>query len=257
MMPSFTDVAFEVSGGVARLEIARPEKLNALRHETMDEVLAALRIAESDPEVRCLVITGRGRAFGAGYDLSIPPTTAVPELGEVLERYFNPVIAALRASPLPIVAAVNGPCAGASVGLALACDVVIATDDAYFYEPFVGLALVPDAGNTVFLTRMLGRGRAGPMMLLGDRIAADEARFWGLIWRTCAREDFEPMVGRIAERLAGLPPTAVAATKRLIGETCEADLDVRLAAERDAQSVAGRSPEVQDKIQRFFVVRRS
>ncbi len=256
MTPPFHDVAFDVSGRVARLEIARPDKLNALRDETAGEILAALRIVEARAEVRSLVITGRGRAFGAGYDLSVPPPTMPPELGDVLERHFNPLIAAMRASRLPIVAAVNGPCAGASVGLALASDIVIAAEDAYFYEPFVGLALVPDAGNTVFLTRLLGRGRAAAMMLLGERISATEARDWGLVWRTCAPADLEATVAAIAERLAGLPPAAIAATKRLIGEAAEADLADRLAAERDAQAIAGRGPEVLDRIERFFRARR-
>lgn len=256
-MTGFRDITFSVAEGVARLAVARPDKLNALRETTVDEILAALRLAEADPQVGCLVLTGEGRAFGAGYDLSAVPRDATPRLDEVLERHFEPLVAALRQSRLAIVAAVNGPCAGASVGLALACDVVLAHRDAYFYQPFVGLGLVPDAGNTVFLTRILGRGRAAPIMLLGDRIGAEEARDWGLVWRVFAPELFEAEVARIAARLATQPRNAVAATKRLIAEASETDLPERLAGERTAQGIAGRGDEVKVAIDRFFDNRRS
>lgn len=255
-MTGFRDIVFSVAEPVARITIARPAKLNALRGETVDEILRALRLAEADPQIGCLVLTGEGRGFSAGYDLSTVPRTAPPHLDEVLRRHFDPLVAALRQSHLPIVAAVNGACAGAAVGLALACDVVIAQRDAYFYEPFVGLGLVPDAGNTVFLTRMLGRGRAAAMMLLGDRITAQEARDWGLVWRVLPAETFEAEVARTAAGLAAQPRHAVAATKRLIGEACEADLGERLAAERTAQGIAGRGDEVKAAIARFFGERR-
>lgn len=255
-MTGFTDVTLTIADGIARLTVVRPERLNALREATVEEMRVALRLAEADPTVGCLVLGGQGRAFGAGYDLSTVTSEALAALDDVLERHFNPLVAAMRASRLPIVAAVAGPCAGASVGVAAACDLVIATREAYFFEPFVGLALVPDAGNTVFLTRLFGRGRATAAMLLGERISAAQAERWGLVWQVCEPGDFDEAVDRVATRLAGLPARAVAATKRLIREACEADLADRLAAERDLQGIAGRDGTAMAAIDRFFATRR-
>jgi 2-(1,2-epoxy-1,2-dihydrophenyl)acetyl-CoA isomerase len=252
----FADVSYAVSGDIARIAIRRPGKLNAYRDETADELRAALSFAEDDGSVRCVVLTGEGRAFGAGYDLSTIKPDELPALDHVLEEHFNPLVSRMRRSRLPIIAAVNGPCAGAAVGIALAADIVLAARNAYFYEPFVGIALVPDAGNTQFLTRMLGRVRASGMMLLGDRISAELAHSWGLVWQVLEPEHFGEEVHRIAAKLATLSPTAVAATKRLINAASESGLVEQLALERDLQGEAGRSAEVKAAIKAFFATRK-
>jgi 2-(1,2-epoxy-1,2-dihydrophenyl)acetyl-CoA isomerase len=252
---AFADISYSITGAVARIAVARPEKLNACRNQTAEELLAALRLAEGDASVRVAVLTGEGRAFGAGYDLSTVAPDETPQLDHVLERYFNPLIVAMRSSRLPIVARVNGPCAGAAVGLALAADIVIAARSAYFYEPFVGIALVPDAGNTLFLSRLMGRIRAAGMMLLGDRISADEAERWGLVFRVCNDADLDAETDRITAKLAGLAPSAVAATKRLIGQASDFGMEPQLDLERDLQGEAGRSPEMKAAIAAFFARR--
>lgn len=252
---TWEDVALEIEGGVARLAFARPEKLNAMRDRTADELLAALKAAEAQG-ARAVLLTGRGRAFGAGYDLATLDPAATPDLAHVLEAHFNPVVRAMRASPLPIVAAVNGACAGASVGLALAADVVIAGRSAFFYEPFVGIALVPDAGNTLFLPRMAGRIRASAAMLLGDRISAEEAERWGLVWRVVEDAALIPEAEALCARLAARPAAALAMTKRLIARASEPDLDLMLDLERDLQGEAGRGPEMRAAVDKFFASRK-
>ena len=256
-MKDFTDISYVVSGAVARIAVTRPDKLNAYRNETADELRAALGRAEADAAIRVVIMTGEGRAFGAGYDLSTVKPEETPRLDEVLERHFNPLVLQMRRSHLPIVTAINGPCAGAAVGIALAGDIVLAARNAYFYEPFVGIALVPDAGNTLFLSRTLGRVRASGMMLLGDRISAEQACDWGLVWQVCDPEELGAEVGRVAAKLASLAPAAVAATKRLIGAASEHGLEDQLAFERDLQGEAGRSPEMKAAIQSFFASRKS
>lgn len=250
------DVALSVEGPVARITVTRPDKLNAMRDETADALLSAFADAEADADVRVAILTGQGRAFGAGYDLSTVDPGETPALDRVLEEHFNPLIRRMRTSRLPIVTAVNGPCAGASVGVALAGDVVIAARSAYFYEPFVGIALVPDAGNTLFFTRLAGRVRAGAAMLLGDRIGAEEALAWGLVWRVVEDAALAQEADGIARRLAERAPAAVAATKALVREAFDFGMDAQLDRERDLQGEAGRSPDMKDAIAAFFAARK-
>ena len=256
-MTGYNDIAAIHDGAIARITVQRPDKLNAYRNETADELHDAFRRAEDDPAVRAIIFTGAGRAFGAGYDLSTVEPDAVPALDDVLERHFNPLVRVMRNSRLPIVSQVNGPCAGAAVGIALAGDIIIAARSAYFYEPFVGIALVPDAGNTLFVTRLAGRVRATAAMLLGDRISADEALDWGLVWKVFDDDTLATEADRLATRLAERAPSAIAATKRLIATASDAGMDAQLDLERDLQGIAGRSPEMKAAIAAFFASRRS
>lgn len=253
-MTTWEDVRLEMADGIARITVTRAAKLNAMRDQTADELLAALRAAETG-SARAVLLSGEGRAFGAGYDLATLDPAAVPDLARVLEVHFNPLVRAMRSSPLPIVAAVNGACAGASVGLALAADIVIAARSAFFYEPFVGIALVPDAGNTLFLPRIAGRIRASAAMLLGDRITADQAERWGLVWKVVEPEELLSEAGAICARLAERAPSALSMTKRLIAQASDPDLDPMLDLERDLQGEAGRSPAMRVAVDAFFAAR--
>jgi 2-(1,2-epoxy-1,2-dihydrophenyl)acetyl-CoA isomerase len=256
-MASYSDISSVHRDGVAYITVERPAKLNAYRNETAQELRDALKRAEDDGAVRAMILTGSGRAFGAGYDLSTVSPDEEPRLDRVLADYFNPLVVAMRRSRLPIVAAVNGPCAGAAIGIALSADIVIASRSAYFYEPFVGIALVPDAGNTLFLPRIVGRIRASAAMLLGERIDADEARAWGLVWKVFDDDKLRDEADAIAHKLASLTPGAVAATKRLIGAACDFDIAGQLGLERDLQGAAGRTPEMKSAIAAFFAARKS
>lgn len=255
-MTAYDDISYSVSDGVARITVERPGKLNAYRDQTADELADGFARAEADDTVRVAVMTGAGRAFGAGYDLTSIKPDETPRLDHVLEMQFNPLVKRMRKSRLPIVSAVNGPCAGAAVGIALAGDIVLAARSAYFYEPFVGIALVPDAGNTLFLSRLIGRVRASPMMLLGERISAEQALEWGLVWRVVDDPQFAAEVDTIAARLAALAPAAVAATKQLIAAASDFGIDDQLDRERDLQGIAGRSPEMKEAVAAFFARRR-
>lgn len=254
-MSGYEDIGYAVSGGIARIAVDRPGKLNAYRDQTADELRAAIAAAGADAGVRAILLTGEGRAFGAGYDLSTISPDEVPALDLVLEHHFNPLVEAMRRSRLPIVAAVNGPCAGAAVGIALAADIVVMAKSAYFYEPFVGIALVPDAGNTLFLSRMLGRIRASGMMLLGARIGAEKALRWGLAWDVVEDGELDATAIAICQRLAALEPAAVAATKRLIADAADFGAGEQLERERDLQGEAGRSPAMKAAIADFFARR--
>ncbi len=255
-MTDYADISYRTDGALARITVERADRLNAYRDQTADELVDALRRAEADPAIRVAILTGAGRAFGAGYDLSTIDPGATPDLDRVLEVHFNPLIRLMRATRLPIITQINGPCAGAAVGVALAGDIVVAARSAYLYEPFVGIALVPDAGNTLFLPRLAGRVRAAPAMLLGDRIGADEARDLGLIWRVFDDEELSAQTDAIAARLAERAPTAIAATKRLIVAASDAALDEQLDLERDLQGEAGRSPEMRAAVAAFFASRK-
>lgn len=255
-MGAFEDITYAVADGVARITVNRPDRLNAYRNQTADELKAAIDQAGADASVRVALMTGEGRAFGAGYDLSTVQPQETPALDDVLERHFNPLIQAMRASRLPIVAAVNGPCAGAAVGVALAADIVLAARSAYFYQPFVGIALVPDAGNTLFLSRMLGRVRASGMMLLGDRIDARRALEWGLVWEVADDAALAARASEVCGKLSGLDADAIAATKRLIAAAADFALGPQLKLERDLQGVAGRTPAMKQRIAAFFAGRK-
>lgn len=253
---TYQDISAVHDGAVARIRVERSDRLNAYRNQTADELHDAFRKAEDDPAIRVAILTGAGRAFGAGYDLSTVEPGEVPALDDVLERHFNPLVRTMRRSRLPIISQVNGPCAGAAVGIALAGDIIVAARSAYFYEPFVGIALVPDAGNTLFMPRLAGRARAMPAMLLGDRISAEEARDWGLVWKVFEDADLAGEADAIAKRLAEKTPSAIAATKRLVTEASDFAMDAQLDLERDLQGVAGRTPEMKAAIAAFFAARR-
>ena len=256
-MSGYEDITYSVGDGRVRIAVNRPEKLNAYRNETADQLRDAVLRAGRDSSVRSILLTGEGRAFGAGYDLATVKPNEVPALDDVLQRHFNPLVFAMRQSRLPIVAAVNGPCAGAAVGIALAADIVIAARSAYFYEPFVGIALVPDAGNTLFLSRMLGRVRASGMMLLGDRIPAEKALAWGLLWDVVDDAELASAAEAICARLSKLDAGALAGTKRLIDRAAEFGIDEQLALERELQGEAGRTPAMKAQIAAFFAKRKA
>lgn len=256
-MTNYSDIDFSVAGGIARIAVNRTKQLNAYRDQTADEILAAVNQCESDTSIRAVLLTGEGRAFGAGYDLSTIAPDDIPALDVVLEKHFNPVVRAIRGSRLPFVAAVNGPCAGASVGIALACDIVVAARSAYFYEPFVGIALVPDAGNTAFLTHIMGRGKASAMMLLGEKISADTASDWGLVWKVVDDGDLGAECQSICDTLASRDPGAIASTKQLIEASHHLSLDQQLDMERDLQGDLGRAPAMKAQIAAFFARKKS
>ena len=247
----YEHVRLEISAAaVATLTIARPDRLNALSSQTVDELRAAVE-ETGRSEARCLLITGEGRGFSSGADLA--SGGGLPEdAGLALEKHFNPLVEALFALPIPVVAAVNGPAAGAGCSLALAADIVIAARSAYFLQAFVNIGLIPDAGATWLLPRLVGRARAMEMMMLGERIPAEQAQAWGMISRVVDDEDLASEAVLLATNLAQGPTVALGLIRQLARNAAQLPLSEALAAERVAQREAGNSADFKAAVLAFL-----
>ena len=253
----YQNIRFDVTDGVARLTLHRPERLNSFTTEMHAEVRAALtRVAEAD--ARVLVITGAGRGFCAGQDLNdraVAPGGAPPDLAQSIEQNYKPLVLALRALPLPVIAAVNGVAAGAGANLALACDLVIAARSAVFVQAFAKLGLVPDSGGTWLLPRLVGTPRALGLALLGEKLSAEQAAAWGLIWRCVEDAELETLVADLARHFASAPTRGLARTKQAIYEGLTRTLPEQLDVERDYQGELGRSADYAEGVAAFAAKR--
>jgi 2-(1,2-epoxy-1,2-dihydrophenyl)acetyl-CoA isomerase len=254
---SYQNILFEVREGIARLTLNRPERLNSFNTEMHAEVRAAIAsIAASS--ARVLVITGAGRGFCAGQDLNdraVAPGAAPPDLAASIEQNYKPLVLSLRALPLPVIGAVNGVAAGAGANLALACDLVIAARSAVFVQAFAKLGLVPDSGGTWFLPRLVGTARALGLAFLGDKLSAEQAAAWGLIWRCVEDAEFSGMVEDLARHFAEAPTRGLARTKQAIYEGLGRNLAAQLDIERDYQGELGRSADYAEGVAAFAAKR--
>lgn len=251
---SYQTILFEVSGGVARLTLNRPDRLNSFNVQMHGEVRDALSKLQNNSEARVLVFTGAGRGFCAGQDLgdrAVAPGGQGVDLGDSIENYYKPLVLALRNLPMPVIAAVNGVAAGAGANIALACDLVIATKSASFVQAFSKLGLVPDSGGTWFLPRLLGNARAMGLALLGDKLPAEQAAQWGLIWRCVEDAEFKSVVDQLASQLATAPTRGLARTKQAIYESWSHTLEQQLDQERDFQRELGRSQDYAEGVAAF------
>ena len=231
----------DTTAGVSTITLNRPDSLNALNREMRRELLAACKIAARDEAVRAVVITGAGRGFCAGADLR--GGSGEREFRRVLSAEYHPMIEAIRTLPKPVVASVNGVAAGAGVSLALAADLVVASEDARFVPAFNRIALVPDSGLTRILVRALGRHRAMEILLGERQLGADDAHAAGLVAAVVPADRLAAATRELAERLAHGPTGAIGLTKRLVNAAEDATLREGLAAEADLQEVAGRSAD--------------
>jgi 2-(1,2-epoxy-1,2-dihydrophenyl)acetyl-CoA isomerase len=251
---SYQTILFEVSGGVARLTLNRPDRLNSFNVQMHKEVREALSQLTNNSEARVLVFTGAGRGFCAGQDLgdrAVAPGGQGVDLGDSIENYYKPLVLALRNLPMPVIGAVNGVAAGAGANIALACDLVIATKSASFVQAFSKLGLVPDSGGTWFLPRLLGNARAMGLALLGDKLPAEQAAQWGLIWRCVEDAEFKSTVDQLATQLAAAPTRGLARTKQAIYESWSHSLEQQLDQERDFQRELGRSQDYAEGVAAF------
>lgn len=250
---SYQCILFEVKEGIARLTLNRPERLNSFNTQMHDEVRAALAsIPESS--ARVLVISGAGRGFCAGQDLNdraVAPGGAPPDLAASIEKYYKPLVLALRSLPVPVIAAVNGVAAGAGANIALACDLVIAARSANFVQAFSKLGLVPDSGGTWFLPRLVGTARALGLTLLGDKLSAEQAVSWGLIWRCVEDAELAGVVDGLARQLAVAPTRGLARTRQAIYESWGRTLEQQLDTERDYQGELGRTADYAEGVAAF------
>jgi len=234
---------YSLEDGVAVLLLDRPDVLNAFDDDLGSETLDAVRRASADESVRCMVITGAGKAFSSGEDLGALADGYregdVPELGQTLVRRYNPLIRALRAAPKPVVAAINGVAAGAGVSVALACDFRIASERAKLVLAFIKVGLVPDSGALWFLTKMVGSSKAWQLAATGDPLSAEQGLELGLLHRVVPADRFEEEWRALAAELAGGPTRAFALTKALVESATTTLLDDQLDAEVKAQTEAG------------------
>jgi 2-(1,2-epoxy-1,2-dihydrophenyl)acetyl-CoA isomerase len=238
---SESTILLDAGGPIARLTLNRPEKLNSLTRPMLSALRAALATVAQAEHVRVLVLTGAGRAFCAGQFLGEEEAFAGPAAAESqLRDYYNPVIRALRDMPVPVLAAVNGIAAGAGCSLALACDVAIATRSASFMMAFSRIGLVPDAGSTYMLPRIVGTARALGLAMLGEPVPAETAALWGLVLEAVRDEAFVARVDEIAKLLAGKPTRALVLTRRamLRGETESLDAQLDCEAKFQAEAIA-------------------
>ncbi len=237
-------------GGVHVLTLNRPDRLNAFTFALQAALMSALAAAEADPDCRAVLLHGAGRGFCAGQDLMMVEPGV--DLGDTLERSFNPLVRRLRSLPLPVVCAVHGVAAGAGANLALACDIVLAGESARFIQSFVKIGLVPDAGGTWTLPRLAGDARARGMAMLGEPVTAAQAAAWGLVWRTLPDDDLLPEAERLATHLATQPTHAIALMKQALNASAGNSWDAQLDLERDLQRQAGGTPDFREGVAAFL-----
>jgi 2-(1,2-epoxy-1,2-dihydrophenyl)acetyl-CoA isomerase len=240
---------------VLTLTLNRPDRLNAFNDALHDALAQAIRRATDDDQCRVLLLTGAGKGFCAGQDLAdraVAPDGGRPDLGESLDKRYNPLIRSLRKLPKPIVCAVNGVAAGAGANLALACDIVLAARSARFLQAFARIGLVPDSGGTWFLPRLVGEARARALMMLAEPIGAQQAEAWGMIYRAVDDGELMGVAHEIACRLAAGPTHALGLMKRAFAASSANSLEAQLDLERDLQRQAGTADEYAEGVRAFF-----
>lgn len=251
---TYETILFSLDDGLATITLNRPDKLNSFNVQMHEELRAALEKIKQPGQARALLLTGAGRGFCAGQDLGDRrgSATDIPDLGLTLDKYYNPLIRLLRHLEFPVICAVNGVAAGAGANLALACDIVIAARSASFIQAFCKIGLVPDSGGTWLLPRMVGMARATALAMLGDKLPAEQAADWGLIWRCVDDEQLRPETEKLARHLASQPTKALALIKRALNASAKHSLDEQLDMERDFQRIAGGSADYREGVAAFL-----
>ena len=252
---TFKNIFFTVDSGVARIVLNRPEKLNSLDAETMVELHEAMSRIEADRQVRVLILGGAGRAFCAGQDLADPAMQEVdgklPDIGNLVERYFKPLVMRLQSLQVPTVAAVQGLAAGGGASIALACDLVVAAESAYFLQAFSGIGLTPDTGSTWFLTRSVGTVRALGLAMLAEKLPATKAAEWGLIWQVVEDSEFASTINALAVKIAQMPTKALVRTRQLMHAATGHSLEQQLSMEANFIREMGWSADYREGLQAF------
>jgi 2-(1,2-epoxy-1,2-dihydrophenyl)acetyl-CoA isomerase len=255
--PSLTSITFAAIDGVATITLNRPDKLNSFTRHMHSELRTAMDLVENDPAIRCLVFAGAGRGFCAGQDLadlSFDPANRT-DLAQLIGDNFNPLISRIRALPKPTIAKIHGIAAGAGANLALACDLVIASKTASFLQAFVNIGLAPDSGGTLFLPEKIGTARAIGLAMLGQKLGAEQAAQWGLIWQCVEANALDSTVDSLSAKLAQMPTRALAAIKKTIYAAGTQTLTEQLTMERDLQGELGASFDYNEGVAAFLAKR--
>lgn len=255
MSSEYQNIRFETAGGVATLTLNRPERLNSFTVAMHEEVRDALARVAADTAVRAMVLTGAGRGFCAGQDLNdraASPNGARPDLGESIDRYYKPLVLALRNLDKPVLCAVNGVAAGAGANIALACDIVVAGRSATFIQSFAKLGLVPDSGGTYWLPKLVGPARALGLAWFGDRLGAEQAESWGLIWKCVDDAELLPTTLELAGRLAAGSTPGLVRTRQAMRAAETSTIEQQLDLERDFQRELGAGADYLEGVRAFI-----
>lgn len=252
---NFENIQYQVENGVGILKLNRPQSLNSFTVAMHLEIQQVMADVKANSQVRCLLITGEGRGFCAGQDLNdraVDATETAPDLGESVEKYYNPLIRGIMQLDKPVVCAVNGIAAGAGASIALACDIVIAAESAAFAFVFCKIGLVPDSGGSWNLPRAVGLARAKGLALLGEKLPAKQACDWGLIWRSVEDDQLMPEALKLAEHLATQPTRGLAKIKKLLNQSFSTSLQQQTEEEREAMALLGRSDDYREGVAAFM-----
>lgn len=244
------------SGGVATLTFNRPDKFNSFNQEMAFATQKALDECEGDEAVRAIVIRGEGKAFCAGQDLAEATDPDGPPLQSIVGKHYNPIIERIQKIEKPIIAAVNGVAAGAGANIALACDIVVATESAKFIQAFSAIGLIPDSGGTYFLPRLVGRQKALSLMLTGDRVGAKDAEAMNMIYKAVADDEFDEYINGLAGKLAKMPTKGFGLTKRAVNASMNNTLSEQLSLEEELQTEAGQTHDFKEGTAAFLEKRK-
>lgn len=249
-------VLLHKENGVGYITLNRPEKYNSYNREMALTLQAYLDECAGDSNIRCIYLTGAGKGFCSGQDLSEAMNPTPEEFERMVDEHYNPAIIRLRTIEKPIIAAVNGVAAGAGANIALACDIVVAASSASFIQAFSKIGLIPDSGGTYMLPRLVGMQRAAALMMTGDKVTATEAVAMGMIYKCYADDEFETESKKMAINLAQMPTKGIGLTKRLLNETYNHSLQEQLEAEKKVQALAGASHDFREGVQAFLEKRK-
>ncbi len=253
---SMSTIIFTKVDNLAILKLNRPKVYNSFNREMALALQEALRNCAEDNEIRAVLLTGEGRAFCAGQDLKEITDPNGPPLTQILTEHYNPLVRQIRALPKPIVAAVNGVAAGAGANLALACDVVVATKSASFIQAFSKIGLIPDSGGTFFLPRLIGFQKASALMMLGDKVGAEDAEKMGMIYQVYEDDVFGESALLLAQKLSNMPTAGLAMTKHALNRSFENTLDQQLDLEGELQPQAGETEDYKEGVAAFIEKRK-
>lgn len=249
-------VLLHKENGVGYITLNRPEKYNSYNREMSVELQDYLDECAADDEIRCIYITGAGKGFCSGQDLSEAMNPTPDEFERIVREHYNATILRLRNIEKPIIAAVNGVAAGAGANIALACDIVLAKESASFIQAFSKIGLIPDSAGTYFLPRLVGMQRAAALMMTGEKVTAAEAVNMGMIYKYYSDADFDTESRKLAVSLAQMPTLGLGLTKRLLNETYNNSLEQQLDAEKNTQVIAGSSHDFKEGVQAFLEKRK-
>ncbi|MEO0312586.1 MAG: hypothetical protein RIQ89_2243 [Bacteroidota bacterium] len=241
-----------VGESIMLIALNRPEKFNSFNREMALALQAALDNAGANSQIRCVVITGNGKAFCAGQDLSEAVNPDGPGIAKIVMEHYNPIILKIRNLAKPVVAMINGVAAGAGANIALCCDIAIASHSASFIQAFSKIGLVPDSGGSFTLPRLVGWQRASALMITGDKVSADEAHKMGMIYRATSAESLYDETIKLAETLASMPTKAIAQTKQMLNSSAFNNLETQLSVELHEQVIAAQSADYKEGVAAFL-----